>query len=80
VTLEQISACLKAAKKISHYTDGGYTPHYGTNNEEFAKLIATLVRQEMLAIAQANLAFSNNATELYKDLQAYDRFEQGLNF
>ena len=80
MTLDQINECLAASRKITHYTDGGYTPIYGTDQHEFAQLIAQLVRNEMLAITRANAIFSNDADELYKDLQAYDRFERGLNY
>lgn len=47
---------------------------------KFAQLLQLRVRQEMLAIAKANLILSNDAKELYEDLKAYDRFESGLNF
>lgn len=64
MTLDQINHCLASSTSLVDY----------------AKLVATLVRLEMLAVAQANTVFSNDAMELYKDLQAYDRFESGLNY
>jgi tRNA(Ile2) C34 agmatinyltransferase TiaS len=50
------------------------------NQELFAKLIQYKVLDEVLAIARANTIVSDSALELYKDLQAYDRFERGFNF
>jgi hypothetical protein len=46
----------------------------------FAKLIQYKVLDEVLAIARANTIVSDSALELYKDLQAYDRYERGFNF
>ena len=46
----------------------------------FAKLIQYQVLEEVLKIAYANTILSNDAQELYKDLQAYDRHERGFNF
>jgi hypothetical protein len=55
--------------------------HYTSRTpEEFAIKIARHVRKEMLALAHANTVVSNDATELYQDLQAYDRYESGLNY
>ena len=48
--------------------------------EQYTKMIQLRVREEMLAIARANLVLSNDASEIYKDLQTYDRFESRLNF
>jgi hypothetical protein len=79
MTLDQINNCLKAATRSFQETNGVYIVPV-TDQHEFAHLVATLVRQEMLAITRANLVLSNDAKELYKDLQAYDRFESGLNF
>ena len=46
----------------------------------YTKYIQKQVRTDMLAIARANCVLSNDARELYQDLQAYDRFESGLTF
>lgn len=72
MTLDQINECLTASKQIHH-------PNY-THSQVLAYAIATLVRNEMLAIARANTILSNDANELYQDLQAYDRFERGFNY
>lgn len=69
MTLDQINLALLAASRIAE-----------VDHELFAKNIALIVRTEMLAIAKANTVLSNDANELYQDLQAYDRFERGLNF
>ena len=82
MTLDQINECLRHATYHSTHSD----PVYGTINRsdinytEFALSIAQLVRNEMLALTRANAIFSDDANELYKDLQAYDRFERGLNY
>ena len=79
MTLDQINSCLKAVTRSFLAPNG--TEHIDSiDMQEFAHLIATLVREEMLSVAKANTVVSNDAYELYKDLQAYDRFERGLNF
>lgn len=50
------------------------------NQEMFAKMIQFQVLDEVLSIARANTILSDSALELYKDLQAYDRYERGFNF
>ena len=79
MTLDQINHCLKAATRSLQEPNGVFIVPI-TDQHEFANLIATLVRTEMLSIAKANKIIGSDATELYKDLQAYDRFESGLNF
>lgn len=60
------------------------TIHVGTEERldipKFAKIIQFKVLDEVLAICKANVTFSNDASELFKDLQAYDRYERGFNF
>lgn len=77
MTLDQINHAPKSATR-SYVVEGlTYDDVYFT---DFAYAIAAIVRAEMLSVARANLVLSNDAKELYKDLQAYDRHELGLNF
>lgn len=78
MTLDQVNACLQHA--TGPYVDNYTYVAADINTQKFAQLIATLVRTEMLALAKANMILSNDAKELYQDLQAYDRFESGLNY
>lgn len=78
MTLDQINECLKGT--TGSYIDNGTYIAADINIPKFAAQIATLVRTEMLLLAHANTIVSNDANELYKDLQAYDRFERGLNY
>jgi hypothetical protein len=77
MTLSQINECLKASTELAYTLKG---TQYDVNYREFAHSVAALVRKEMLDLCRANMVLSNSATELYKDLQAYDRFEQNFNF
>lgn len=73
MTLDQINHCLEG-------TLGSYVLAADINVVRFAEQVAAIVRGEMLSIARANCVVSDSANELYKDLQAYDRYESGLNF
>lgn len=74
---------IKTALRIATKTDYSRDPLIGQeilDTDMFAKLIQFRVLDEVLAIARANTVLSDSALELYKDLQAYDRFERGFNF
>ena len=58
----------------------GQITHEEIDLPTFAKMIQFQILDEVLAIARANCILSDSAKELYKDLQAYDRFERGFNF
>ena len=82
MTPEHIHTALYTATKV-YYTIDLKLGHI--QNEEvdltiYAKMIQFAILDEVLALAKANLVNFNDAKELYKDLQAYDRFERGLNF
>ena len=68
------TALLVATKRYPHPSDDQL------DAEMFAKLIQYQVLDEVLAICRANCTLSDSAVELYKDLQAYDRYERGFNF
>ena len=82
MTLDQINHARHMAARYFVTNDPklGQIEHEELDIDRFARQIQQLVMIEVLALARANMVLSDSANELYQDLQAYDRFERGLNF